>query len=328
MKGELPNGSKISDTQDIARWAQELPRIDQITDAVGPTSSDQYLCVYEDSLFGRLVGSQLNLNPEELTRIFRDVSERSDDIMKKWLSLSTERDIELVPVYTSDIEPELAEYVQKLSEEVKDPTILRKEKSKINMMYTYLWPFLLREKEYLPDENVLCSEPVQHFLEVALPNNEGYYGIDGFLRNNAWGYGKNSQLQAAGFIPSVSVDKQGFSRQERSTDVTNRSNGRQRLTRIYQQALAKPFPLNKNPIIREAVNMLFPFAYPRDLFLELKEMEEDFNQRRKGKKKGSLLGNITNSAKVKNEFNGDAIKPLEQLAEDVERVYTELGFSR
>ena len=207
MKGILPDGSKITRAQDIVQWSRNLPRLDQIIDSIGPTASNTYLCVFEDSFFARLIANQLGLNQVELTKVFRDASERSSEIVRKWLSISTGRNVNFVPVYTSDIDELLEEYVVRFDGEVGNQKILRTEKSKINMMYTYLWPALLRQAGYLQDENVLCCEPFQHFLEVALPSRNGYYGVDEFLENNPWGCGKNSQFQVAGFVPMISLDK-------------------------------------------------------------------------------------------------------------------------
>ncbi len=324
MKGTLPDGSKIGGVQDIAQWSRSLPRLDQVIDSIGPTSSDTYICVFEDSLFARLISNQLDLNAEELTKVFRDVSERSAEMVKRWLSVSTQRDVHFVSVYTSDIDNLLQEYVVRLATETGNQNILRTEKSKINMMYTYLWPALLRRAGYLQDENVLCCEPFQHFLEVALPSREGYYGIDGFLEANPWGYGKNSQFQSAGFVPMISLDGQTFSRQEPSTIAINQSNVKKRLVATMQKGFSQPFPLNQNPIMKEAVNLLFPFQDSRQLITNALNIERTYNTARKVKK-GGLIGNIAEASRAKNRFGGEIINPLEDLASGIEYLYDQLG---
>ncbi|MBI2543098.1 MAG: hypothetical protein HYW24_02855 [Candidatus Aenigmarchaeota archaeon] len=327
MKGTLPDGLKITKPQDIARWSRNLPRLDQIVDSIGPTTSDTYLCVFEDSFFASLISNQLGLSQGELAKVFRDVSERSSEIVKKWLSLSTGRSIKFVPVYTSDIDDLLQEYVVRLAGEVGNQKILRAEKSKINMMYTYLWPALLKRAGYLQDENVLCCEPFQHFLEVALPSRNGYYGIDEFLEDNPWGYGKNSRFQTAGFVPMISLDGQTFARQTPYTESVNQANAKKKLVDSVQRGFNQPFPLNQNPIVKESVNLLFPFEDSRQLIRDVAEIEKEYKNARKGKGNG-LIGCIAESSRVKNKFGGKIIAPLEELSSQIEDLYSRLSFIR
>lgn len=332
MKGTLPGGAKIGSVNDISRWCANLPRIDQVIDAVGPTTSDSYFCVFEDSLFARMIGSRLGMDQTELTKVFKSVGERSADKIQKWLSIATGKEVKLIQAYTSDFDELIDQYVARLGVEMREPGFAAREKNKVAMMYTYSWPALLKEAGYLDSEDVLCCEPFQHFIEMALPSSQGNYGICGyneleeFFKQNPWGDGKNNRFQVAGFVPAISLASRDFSRQEPYSSVINQSSPGRAFSNYVRRGVNKPFPLPENPIFRDSVNLLFPFEESRKIAEGAVELEKEFKEKARGRCYENMIGDIARVSRSRFKFSSLATRSLETLAYQLEDVYNRLEF--
>jgi hypothetical protein len=247
--GKLPNGETLDSERvyKLRKWIDTLPRIDQIIDSIGPPSLGCSAVVFEDDIFANLIGNILGLSSTETDEIqasLKQLGEKSYSYIKKWLAIAGGVSV-VVPVYTSVIKPEIDAYLKSLSEAARKPDMLKEEKSKINMMYTTFWPKLLKEKGYIPAEDVLCLEPFQHFLEMAIGEGrkEGYNGLENFFAENPWaGPGINSGFSVAGFIPSLKSSKTGKSPFSKY---------------LPQNIVEQSDKSNPDAVIRDAVNIAF-----------------------------------------------------------------------
>ena len=140
MKGNLPNGKKLEDINQLKTFLDSLPRLDQIIESIGPTNARNYLVVYEDSLFAKLLASRLGFEKKLLEKMLKDTSIRSSELIKRWIKIAS-GEATVVDVYTSDIADDLDYYVAQLAEE--NGTRLDRDSNKVDLMYTYLWPKLL-----------------------------------------------------------------------------------------------------------------------------------------------------------------------------------------
>ena len=266
LKGKLPNNEPLSSTspeKDIGLWMEEyLPRFDQIRDSVGAINVDQYFVVFEDSFFADLVAKSLSLSSngrDYLEKSFRQAGEAYSEKIKGWLELSCGSSIELRTSYSSEVQGELKEAVKMLAERFNDKKFLQTSKSAINIMYTQLWVDILKEKSILPQDSVaICSEPIQHLLEVIASDRAAYSGtIQRYLRENPWGCaGDNESLSAYGFVPSVVGVKTGKSSLSRFYPYSKVVNKKDNEAILQEYLSSSPFPLYENPVVRDALNFL------------------------------------------------------------------------
>lgn len=315
MKGSLPDGTKIDDIKKLKEFLDKLPRLDQIVESIGPTTAKTYMVVYEDSLFANLLSNRLGFDRKLLEQILKEVSIRSSELIKKWITL-TSGNSSVIDVYTSDIEEAIKTYLSQLAKE--NGSVLDRESNKVDLMYTYLWPKLLRNLGYIDTEDVVCSEPVQHFIETFSQQS----GIQGFLKTNPWGKGKNTNFSVAGFLPSPSLNGNGNSRQDNIYATFTANTRRTQIIKIVKEACTNPFPLSQNPIVKVGYSYLYFLGSVRDSITELCELEKEYKTRKSGEI--NPINKICNTQQSRNLYGSRAIDIIQDVSGEFDALLEEL----
>ena len=261
--GDLETTLRGMRTDDIGRWLEEtFPRADQIIDTVGQIGSvGEYSVVFEDSLFASLIEGKLGLPStaqQKLTDYLKAAGKKSVEYIKRFLEFSMGDEVQVKPVFTSEIEPKLRQAAAELAETVG---IKKKtdEKFLIRLMKTFKWPELLRELGYISEGTAVCAEPAGYFLEAVGDYVKSPNPLRQFLLDNTWGRGMNQGYLAAGFLPSLRLDRTAKPSKFLSFEsVPGKSNAARLLSQSYREANIPEsmFPIETNPIIRDSVNLL------------------------------------------------------------------------
>ncbi len=281
--GDLETTLKNMGTDDIGRWLEEtFPRSDQVIDTVGPVGSiKEYSVVFEDSLFASLIAGKLGLQStaqQSLTDYLKAASKRSIEYIRRFLEFSRGEDVQVRPVFTSDIEPKLR---QAAAELVEIAGINKKtdEKFLVRLMKTFKWPELLRELGYISDGTAVCAEPATYFFEAVADYPKSPNTLKQFLLDNVWGQGMNQGYLAAGFLPSLRLDRTSKPSKFLSfNDVPGKSNAARLLAESYMEALTSEsmFPIETNPIIRDSINILASKPTARKVVMETVENRKQY----------------------------------------------------
>ena len=313
--GYLPNGQKIENEEQLGKWLENLPRLDQIVESIGPTAASNYMVVYEDSFFAKLLADKLNMNQDVLQGMLKGVSERSSGIIERWITAAAQPS-KVTSVYTSDIEDAIRDYMAILS--MESGRTLDRDSNKVDLMYTYLWPRLLKELGYLESEEVLCSEPVQHFIETF----NQLYGIQEFLTRNPWGNGKNNEFSVAGFLPSASMNGSGNSRLDTLDYSFTSRNRRFQIIKTVKDACSKPYPLSDNPLVKAAISYLYFSEKTRNNVEKLSILEKEY-RKAKTDANGPICS-IVSAQKTRNLYGSMAIELLEEIATEFDMLLNNL----
>ncbi|MFH0837170.1 MAG: hypothetical protein V1870_03505, partial [Candidatus Aenigmatarchaeota archaeon] len=222
----------------------------------------------------------------------------------------------LTNVYTSDIEDYLKKYVALLSEDSGKPLTLNL--NNVDLMYTYLWPKLLKECGYIDTEEVFCSEPIQHFIETFNTID----GIENFLYQNPWGAGKNNGFGIAGFLPGPSLNGSGNSRMDTIDISFTAGNRRNQLIKTVKIACSNPYPLTENPIIKLGYSYLYFSETIRKKIADAIQLETEY---RKTKSSGNNpINGICITQKTKNMYGTKVIEIVEDIANDFDVLLSNL----
>ncbi len=292
--GDLETTLKDMRTDDIGRWLEEtVPRADQIIDTVGPVGSiREYSVVFEDSLFANLIAGKLGLPStaqQRLTDCLKAASKRSVEYIRRFLEFSRGEEVQVRPVFTSDIEPELRKAAAEL---VETAGIKKKidEKFLVRLMKTFKWPELLRELGYISDGIAVCAEPAGYFFEAVADYPKSPNTLKQFLLDNIWGQGMNEEYLAAGFLPSLRLDRTSRPSKFLSfNSVPGKSNATRLLAESYMGALTSEsmFPIETNPIIRDSINLLASRPTARKVVMETVENRKQYLAAKKREESGA-----------------------------------------
>lgn len=233
-----------------------LLRMDQIVEAVGTAKNKQAFIIIEDSFF------------EILTRIdrqkFQQQGQEATKRIERWLNLINPTSPNLNFAFTSNLalDKNLKDLVRYFSADVlKNPNFSKIDTAPVLLMYTGFWPQLLNQLGFIPSPNVVCIEPINHFVDDRLlPDNltSAYWDFLNWLKDNPYSVNKsaNSNIGIAGFQESIVTDgTQKRSRLFPFSSVPNTQNWRSWIENNLKNYLIQfSFPLKNNPIFISGVN--------------------------------------------------------------------------
>lgn len=278
-----------------AKRKKDLPfivstiRMDQIVETVGAVKNKPTLAVIEDSLFAQMCNADV--------KIFQAQTREAEIRIKRWLKL-TAGSADLTIVRTSDIDKikgGLEEAVKYLANDIlRIPGFAKMDSAKVLLMYTSLWPQLLKNLGYLDSEKVICIEPVPHFIaDRRFPNASLQNAFEDFIE---WledePYGQtgsfNQNFNIAGFTPSLTGSQSKRKTRLLSYDkVPNAGyhfSGRSFYSwvEILRSSLrGLPFPLRNSSIFAQGVNWGLWNPEIRQALVELCQLEKQYYQEKK-----------------------------------------------
>lgn len=331
-EGYLPDEerTKINSLKDVTNWIDKyLPRADQILDSIGPTRIKNNVVVFEDNIFAKLLTNLLKLDPGErkiIQKSFRSLGEKSESIIENFLRKYSGEGVKLIPVYASDIEESLAKYVSMFSGVVGYLQFEKQEKAAVELMYTYMWPKLLKENGYIDDDrNCVIVEPFTHFID-SFNNSSLEYSqrLEQYFRSNPLGKeGENKNISGIGFVPTIRLmrgnGKSPFSRETACPETLNMSNWK-KILKNAQNDIYKPLPSSENIILRAGVNMLYGNESGRNTIVEFSELEKRFRKEKNESKKSGC----TDLAGMKKYYSDQARPLLESVLSNTEEICCEL----
>lgn len=301
-------------------------RMDQIVESVGNVSGKPTFIVIEDSFFERLTG---------LPRI--DIQRQAKTVatcINRWLKLSTGQPPDMCFAYTSDpaVEKGLADAVGYLATEVlKNPDFKRIQAAPILMMYTSFWPELLSSLGIIPSSNVVCVEPIIHFIDDrSFPDkklNRAYFDFLQWLGDNPYGENgsRNQTFGVAGFLESYAGDQtKKRTRLLPFTDVPTTANYRRWTEQLSANAERFPFPLRNSLVFAEAVNWGLWDPEIRECVGALIGFEEEYYSKKKsiGAKKNDREVNQECAQRLRTILGGQ-VKPFSlKLSRKIENIVT------
>lgn len=313
--GDLANG-KVKD-------AVGQVRMDQVVESVGNVRGKPIFTIFEDSFFERLTG----LPRTEIQKQARDATTR----ISRWLKLSTQQSPDLLTAYTSNpgVEQGLTDAVAYFAEDVlKNPDFRRIQAAPILMMYTSLWPELLSSLGIIPSPQVICVEPVIHFVDDrSFPDatlNRAYVAFLEWLRENPYGENgsRNQAFAIAGFMESYSGDQtKRRTRLFPYTDVPTTANYRQWTEQLAADVERFPFPLRNSLIFAEAVNWGLWNPEIRDGIGSLIDLEDEYYATKKCvAKQNNRTENQASVQRLRTMFDDRARPFLTRLVHQTETI--------
>lgn len=301
-------------------------RMDQVVESVGNVSGKPTFIIIEDSFFERLTG---------LPRIdIQRQAKTAATCINRWLTLSIGQPPDMRFAYTSDsaVEKGLADAVGYLAADIlKNPNFQRIQAAPILMMYTSFWPELLSSLGIIPSSNVICVEPIIHFIDDrSFPDqrlNRAYLDFLQWLGDNPYGENesRNQTFGIAGFLESYSGDQtKKRTRLLPFTDVPTTENYRRWTEQLSINAERFPFPLRNSLVFAEAVNWGLWDPEIREFVGALIGFEEEYYAAKKS------IGIEMNDREVNQERTqrlrtilGERAKPLNlKLARKIENIVT------
>ncbi|MFH0943180.1 MAG: hypothetical protein V1810_03335 [Candidatus Beckwithbacteria bacterium] len=240
----------------LDKSAVSLIRMDQIVEAVGTANDKPAFIIIEDSFFEKLTGiDQLEFKQQGI-----EASKR----IEKWLKIINPSLTNLYFSFTSDVSLDkgLKDLVNYFSTDVlKNPNFSKIGAAPVLMMYTGFWPQLLNQLGYISSSDIVCIEPIDHFVDDRLlPDNlsSAYSNFLNWLEKNPYGVEKsaNANFGIAGFQESITIDgTQKRSRLSPYPDVPNTQNWKNWIENNLIDNLGSfPFPLKNSPIFISGVN--------------------------------------------------------------------------
>ena len=242
--------------QDTNPQTANIIRLDQIVEAVGTLPGKPSFIIIEDSYFENLTG----IRQEK----FQEQGKKAATGIEKWLRLINPDITDLFLAFTSNaqLDKELKDLVGYFSSDViKNPNFSKIQAAPVLLMYTGFWPQLLNQLGFIPSPDVVCIEPINHFVDDRLlPDilTKAYWDFLGWLKDNPYGVkpSANANMGVAGFQEPIAVD--GTQRRSRIlpfTQVPNTQNYETWATEnIFNNLWQFPFPLKNNPIFISGVN--------------------------------------------------------------------------
>lgn len=301
-------------------------RMDQIVEAVGNVRGKPIFIVIEDSFFSRLTGVPI-------TEFQRQATVAVDRIVR-WLELSTGETPDLRVALTSDpnVEKGLYDAVAYMANDVlKNPDFGRMQSAPILMMYTSLWTDLLASLSYIPSGNVVCVEPIEHFVDNrSFPEQRLRYAYEDFIRwlkDNPYGEPKsaNATLGIAGFMESVDGNQtKKRTRLLPAWEVPSTVNVRAWTAVLQEKAATFPFPLRNSPVFTEAVNWGLWNPAIREQVSSLICLEETYYQERDAMKTqtGSPSDKQDRAQTLRRSISQQAEPITKQMAKEVAMIVT------
>ncbi|MBI5619546.1 hypothetical protein HY950_01145 [Candidatus Gottesmanbacteria bacterium] len=301
-------------------------RMDQIVEAVGNVRGKPIFIVIEDSFFSRLTGVPV-------TEFQRQAAMATDRIVR-WLELSTGETPDLRVALTSDpnVEQGLYDAVAYMADDVlKNPDFSRMQSAPILMMYTSVWTDLLASLSYVPSGNVVCVEPVEHFVDNrSFPDQRLRYAYEDFtqwLKDNPYAKPKsaNATLGIAGFMESVDGDQnKKRTRLLPAWKVPSTANVRIWAEKLQEKTIAFPFPLRNSPVFTEAVNWGLWNPAIREQVASLICLEEAYYRERDAMKvqTGNPSDKQERAQKLRRGIGQQAEPITKQMAKEVAMIVT------
>jgi len=241
---------------DLEKSAVNLIRMDQIVEAVSTTRDKPAFIIIEDSFFEKLTGIN--------QKIFQQQGKEAANRIETWLKLINPSLTNLYLAFTSNValDKSLKDLVKYFSLDIlRNPNFSKIEAAPVLLMYTGFWPQLLNQLGFIPSPDVVCIEPINHFVDDRLlPDNltTAYWDFLNWLKDNPYGVKKsaNANLGIAGFQESIAIDgTQKRSRMFPYNEVPNTQNwGSWIEINLYNNLEQFPFPLKNNPIFISGVN--------------------------------------------------------------------------
>ena len=241
---------------DLEKTALNLIRMDQIVEAVGTAKDKPAFIIIEDSFFERLTGID--------QKKFQLQGEEAAKRIEKWLKLINPSLPNLIFAFTSNValDKGLKDLVNYFSSGIlRNQNFSKIEAAPILLMYTGFWPQLLNQLGFIPSPDVVCIEPINHFVDDRLlPDNltTAYWDFLNWLKDNPYGVKKsaNANLGIAGFQESIAIDgTQKRSRMLPFSSVPNTQNWSNWIEDNLEDCLILfPFPLKNNLIFISGVN--------------------------------------------------------------------------
>lgn len=301
-------------------------RMDQIVESVGNVSEKPTFIVIEDSFFERLTG---------LPRIDIQRQAKTAAIcINRWLTLSTRQTPNINFAYTSNpaVEKGLADAVGYLATDVlKNPDFKRIQAAPILVMYTSFWPELLSSLGIIPSSNVVCVEPIAHFIDDrSFPDqrlNHAYFDFLQWLGDNPYGVNGsgNKTFGAAGFLESYSGDQtKKRTRLLPFTNVPTTANYRGWTEKLFASGERFPFPLRNSVVFAEAINWGLWNPEIRECVGVLIGLEEEYYRTKKsiGAEKNDREINQARAQQLRTAL-GERAKPFTlKLASKIENILT------
>lgn len=306
--------------------AVKLLRMDQIVEAVGNVRGKPIFIVIEDSFFARLTEVSLAEFQRQATVAVGRIA--------RWLELSTGQTPDLRVALTSDprVEKGLYDAVAYMANDVlKSPGFRRVQSAPILMMYTTLWTELLASLGYIPSSNVICVEPVIHFVDSrSFPDDRLRFAYEDFvewLKNNPYGKPRsaNAFLGIAGFLESYSGDQtKKRTRLLPASEVPNTANVAAWITKLEDATKTFPFPLRNSLVFAEAVNWGLWNPVIRKQIASLTDLEETYYRERDAMKSktGTLSEKQEAAQRLRTGFAQQAQPITKQMAKEVGIILT------
>lgn len=243
-------------SKDTNRQAAKVIRLDQIVEAVGTLPGKPSFIIIEDSFFENLTG----INRTQFQQQGKTAALR----IEKWLRLINPNFTELYFAFTSNVQLDkgLKDLVGYFATDIiKNPNFTKIAAAPVLLMYSGFWPKLLNSLGFIPSSDVVCIEPINHFVDDRkLPGNltGAYWDFLDWLKDNPYGSQEsiNANIGIAGFQESITVDgTQRRSRMLPFTQVPNTLNYQNwTIENLIENLDQFPFPLKNNPIFISAVN--------------------------------------------------------------------------
>ena len=241
------------------KQAVKLLRMDQITEAIGTTSSIPLFLIFEDSFFSKLTG--INVSD------FQKQADKSLKAIENWIKLSSGKTPDILTAFTSNqrLSQTLFDAVSQFAnDELRNSDFTQIDTAPILLMYTSIWSEILSNLNIIPSKKVICIEPINHFIanrkfpEPKLQN--AFQDFLEWLKDNPYGQkgSKNQNFSIAGFQEAIeSGQKKRRTRLLPFSQVPNSENLPKWKQNLKQEINRLPFPLRNSLIFSEAVNWTF-----------------------------------------------------------------------
>ena len=309
---------------DLEKSAVNLIRMDQIVEAVSTTRDKPAFIIIEDSFFEKLTGIN--------QKIFQQQGKEATNRIETWLKLINPSLTNLYLAFTSNValDKSLKDLVKYFSLDIlRNPNFSKIEAAPVLLMYTGFWPQLLNQLGFIPSPDVVCIEPINHFVDNRLlPDNltTAYWDFLNWLKDNPYGVKKsaNANLGIAGFQESIAID--GTQRRSRLLNFSSVPNTQNWLTwtkdNLENYLMMFPFPLKNNPIFISGVNWGLSNPEINQSLRKLISLESSYYQEKKETPKTQR--NREWAKKLKQEFRSETKNDITLICDQTGKIIQQI----
>ena len=292
------------DVGKVADWIQRAVSIDQIVEAIGLYNGSDFVAISEEKLWGERVKAAVEgslhrlLTTQEEVQIaeaMQRAEERRYQTTKRYLSYTTERDIDLRRVVDTDIYGDLVQVRDNMLDTAGislDELISQYSEEKTTKGYSIVWgmytgPYLalLKSKGYVQTPKGLIVEPWMHAVSETRAKKLVNQRIFGTSRNSYLTEGGVNQ--DLGFVAYADVMLPNGQRLRKSAPINavpNQENYQEFIDQLRDDPTCSSLTLSDNPAFVWGTNLL-PFGRTKDILRQMVSIKEIYKQEKRARSK-------------------------------------------